>query len=375
MSMGSIPLAFAFLFSLALVAIFCRLAPWLGLVDAPTARKLHHGAVPVCGGLAMFLALLGALLVRHELQPAHDVEVTVAVVQRHGLVPLAGALGLLVAIGVVDDRWQMKAITKLLLQVVVAVLLLALSASDGLGLLHLPFPMPVPSWFAHLVSLVFVVGMINAFNMIDGLDGLAGGLAAIALVGLATASAMADQASLVDDSLLLFAVVLGFLALNLRRPGLPRALAFMGDAGSMMLGCAIAGLILDLSSRSGAGGNGVEAFPALLWLVALPVIDTISLMIRRPLAGRSPMAADRAHLHHLLLDMGVSPMLAAGILIGAAALLAVVGCAGVYLQLSPAMMLGGLILPAMAHCAFVWTCAQRRKELDQPLAVSSGSAE
>jgi len=369
MSIGGIPLASAFLFCVTLVATLRSIAPRLGLLDAPTARKVHHGHVPVCGGLAMFGALLAALAIRQGLQPPGGS-------LGHSMLPLAGTLGMLVAIGFVDDRWGMGAVTKLSLQVIAVSLLLGAGGDTyGNGLLHLPAAMPGRDWIATAITLLFIVGLINAYNMIDGLDGLAGGLAAVTLIGLAVAGRLAGHASLVDDSLLLLAVVLGFLVFNMRRPGLRRALAFMGDAGSMMLGCAIAALIVELASHSPMTEGGFERFPALLWLVAIPVIDTASLMIRRPLAGRSPMAADREHLHHLLLDSGLSPAQTTMVLAGTAALLAMVGVAGLMLRVPPALMAAGLALPALAHCALVWNCAHRRRETAQALVLSSEPAE
>lgn len=376
MSIGGIPLAFAFLFCVALVATLRSIAPRLGLLDAPTARKVHHGHVPVCGGLAMFGALLAALAIRHGLQPPGGAEMTSGGSLGHSTLPLAGTLGMLVVIGFFDDRWGMGPVTKLSLQVIAASLLLGIGGDTyGNGLLHLRAAMPGRDWIATAIMLLFIVGLINAFNMIDGLDGLAGGLAAVTLIGLAAAGRLAGHASLVDDSLLLLAVVLGFLVFNLRRPGLQRAIAFMGDAGSMMLGCAIAALIVELSSHSPVAEGGFERFPSLLWLIAIPVIDTASLMIRRPLAGRSPMAADREHLHHLLLDAGLSAAQTTLVLAATAALLATIGIAGLMFRLPAVVMVSGLALPVLAHCALVWNCSHRRRETAQALVLSSEPAE
>ncbi|MBN9059208.1 MAG: undecaprenyl/decaprenyl-phosphate alpha-N-acetylglucosaminyl 1-phosphate transferase [Rhizobiales bacterium] len=374
MSIGSIPFAFAFLLSATLVALFCRLAPWFGLVDAPTARKRHQGRVPVCGGIAMFVALLAATAVRERFPSVVPQASTLG----SSSWPLIGVLGVLVAIGIADDRWELGAAVKLALQLAVAGMLLAVAApAPHGGMLDLPGLMPAGGWLAVPVTLFFVVGIINAFNMIDGLDGLAGGMAAVALAGLALAGTLSGHARLVDDSLLLPSVALGFLVFNLRRPGLPRALAFMGDAGSMMLGCAVAAMVVELSTKPIADRTGAAMFPALLWLVAIPLIDTLSLMVRRPLAGRSPMAADRRHLHHLLLDAGATPSQATALLIAIAALLGTVGIAGIVTQMSAVLLLGGLTIPLLAHTAFAWSCGyrQRRRVPQTALAISSEPAE
>lgn len=376
MSIGSIPLASAFLFTITLVAALCRLAPRIGLVDAPTARKRHHGQIPVCGGLAMFFALLGGLAVRQILAPHTGIDPAIASLG-HDIVPLLGALAVLVAIGGVDDRWGMEATTKLALQLVAVSLLLGLGTETygDTAMMPLPATMPGREGILAIATVIFFVGLINAFNMIDGLDGLAGGLAAIALIGLAAAASLTRHAGLVEDSLLLVAVVLGFLVFNLRRPGLRRAKAFMGDAGSMMLGCAVAAFVVELSRHPATGGGGYEMLPALLWLVAIPMIDTISLMIRRPLAGRSPMAADREHLHHLLLDFGLSPSRATAVLIGVAAGLAAIGVAGLSLKAPATIMLAGLLVPVLGHGAVVWACTHRRRGMAQAVGISSEPAE
>lgn len=377
MFISSILPVFAFISSVALVSVLRRLAPRMGLVDVPTMRKAHIGSVPLCGGIAMFLALLASVCLRAGLQ-RNALGEEWAAIPPHNPWPFVLALGLLVTVGIADDRWEMGAIPKLALQVVAASLLLGLGAETYLtaGGLLWPVSWPAPGWIGVPVALVFVVGVTNAFNMIDGLDGLAGSLAATALVGLALSGKLIGHPTLAEDCLLLLAVVLGFLLFNLRRPGLPRAIAFMGDAGSMMLGCAIASVIVELASRS-ATDNGPDIFPALLWLIAVPVTDTISLMIRRPLAGRSPMAADRAHLHHLLLDLGILPAHATAILTGVSALLGLVGVSGVVFAVPASIMLAALTIPVMAHCAFVWSCLYRQKTTAkaQSLMVSSEPAE
>ncbi|ODT11885.1 MAG: hypothetical protein ABS35_41140, partial [Kaistia sp. SCN 65-12] len=297
-------LAVAFLLSVTMVEALRRLAPTLGLLDRPNARKAHVGLVPLSGGPAMFL-VYSAMLAGWAGQAA---------------APLAeawwliAALALLVGGGVLDDLHDLRPRTKLLIQaMVVLVLCFGWSGGDGRPMLiSLGSVVALPDWLALLVTLLFVIGCINAFNMADGLDGLAGGLAAVALAGIAIAAMWLERVFVLQASLLLLAVVLGFLVFNMRNPWRRRAAVFMGDAGSMMLGCAIAGFIVSLSSGGDAPDDTAppEFFPALLWIVAVPVVDTLSLMVRRPLAGRSPMAADRSHLHHLLIDRGYSPGIA-----------------------------------------------------------------
>jgi UDP-GlcNAc:undecaprenyl-phosphate GlcNAc-1-phosphate transferase len=154
-------------------------------------------------------------------------------------------------------------------------------------------------------TLFGAVGVINAFNMLDGLDGLAGGVALVAvgwlIVLCLTAPTLLQQGD-ISALLALVAAVAGFLAFNLRHPWQARARVFMGDAGSTMLGFVLSWFMVHLSQ----GDRAAMAPMTAVWILALPLMDTIAVMFRRIRAGRSPFAADRQHLHHLLLGYGLS---------------------------------------------------------------------
>jgi UDP-GlcNAc:undecaprenyl-phosphate GlcNAc-1-phosphate transferase len=354
-------LAVAFLLSVTMVEALRRLAPALGLLDRPSVRKAHVGLVPLSGGPAMFLVYSAMLAgwAGHGAGPAAEAWW------------LVGALALLVGVGVLDDLRDLRPRTKLLIEILAA-LALCFGWPAGHGgpmLVSFGSVVALPDWLALTVTLLFVVGCINAFNMADGLDGLAGGLAAAALAGIAIVAMWLERGFVLQASLLLLAVVLGFLVFNMRSPWRRRASVFMGDAGSMMLGCAIAGFIVSLSSHGAAHRAAIaspDMFPALLWLVALPVIDTLSLMVRRPLAGRNPMAADRRHLHHLLVDGGVSPPAAVFLLVGVAVLLGIIGLAGMLAGLPAGLMIVALSGPVFAHALFTRSRFTRRAPTDEP---------
>jgi UDP-GlcNAc:undecaprenyl-phosphate GlcNAc-1-phosphate transferase len=136
--------------------------------------------------------------------------------------------------------------------------------------------------------------------MSDGLDGLAASLALVTLGALGVLAWRGDAHRGVGVLLLLALVLLPFLAFNLRRSG--RALVFMGDAGSMFLGFALAWFLIQFSQ----GEHRLMAPVTALWIFALPLIDTVAMMARRVMLGRSPFLADREHFHHLLLAAGLS---------------------------------------------------------------------
>jgi UDP-GlcNAc:undecaprenyl-phosphate GlcNAc-1-phosphate transferase len=277
--------AMAFAVSAGLVPALRGPAVRLGLVDRPCHRKRHEGTIPLTGGLAMFLAFLAALLVGVGHFGNHA-----------GLV--IGMTVLLIA-GVVDDLIDLRALFKLLIQVTVATVVVI--ATDlqirQLGPLFGPAignvglgPMSVPFTVACFVF------MINVINMADGVDGLAGGLGVIMLSLIALVGWLGGApTSLVGLSLILATAAAGFLLWNMRFPFRSKAAAFMGDAGSMMLGFAIAWMAIATATSPSA-----SIYPiTIAWVLLIPCMDTIAVSIRRISQGRSPMAADRAHLHHI----------------------------------------------------------------------------
>ena len=283
------PLLFVFLLSAGITGFLIKPALAWGWVDLPSTRKHHPHPVPVIGGVAMYTAFCASLWWmpdRHE-----------------GCAALMASLLALVLIGAYDDRRHIRPLVRLALQTAI-VLAAALAGGPwvtDLGDLLGWGPITLTG-LALPFTLFGVVGVINAFNMIDGLDGLAGGLALIAAGWLAVLCLTAPAPNPTDADLLLTLVMVlaGFLAWNLRHPWRKKAKVFMGDAGSTLLGFALGWFMIDLSQ----GGQAVMAPITALWIMALPLMDTITVMIRRLRAGQSPFAGDRQHLHHLLLATG-----------------------------------------------------------------------
>lgn len=327
------------LLSALLVVSLREVAPRFGFVDRPAARKSHEGAIPLCGGLAMFMAYLVTMLqMDASFRPSWGF--------------MAG-ITTLVIMGAADDRLNLSAVLRLVVQVAVAI---GFILADGrvIGSLGLPLSFniaetPAMQGAFAVLTVVFVVGLINAFNMIDGLDGLAGGCAAAALFWLAMAAIILGRGADKVQLLLLLAVVLGFLAFNMRYPTRSRALVFIGDAGSMMLGGAIAYFIIGFS----AGPGPAIPFVVLLWVCIVPVVDTLSLIVRRVAAGRSPFSADRWHLHHLLIDSGYSYERTVSIIVGLAILGGAIACLGLAVGVPEPALAAALVLPFAAHIAFV----------------------
>ena len=307
------PLLLSFGFCVGMIALLIHPARVWGWVDHPSSRKHHRTPVPLVGGVAMCVAYSLSLLALPE--PPHSYQA------------LLVAMVLLTLIGLYDDLRAIRPIIRFAFQGG-AVLVMALGGGvvlDSLGDLFGLGDVILGGGIALAVTVFGVVGVINAFNMSDGLDGLAGGLALIAAGWLVVLLQMASSAH-ADDSnalLTLVLVIAGFLCFNLRHPWRARASVFMGDAGSTMLGFVLAWFLVHLSQ----GQEAVMTPMTAVWLLALPLMDTIAVMIRRIRIGHHPFAADRRHAHHLLLGCGLTDGRAAALLLIAALSIGAVGVA------------------------------------------------
>jgi len=284
-------LAFGFLLTLALMPLLIGMAPAVRLLDHPTDRKQHEGSIPLVGGLAMFAIFIGLVA---WLPPPTQHE--------SAYVPVLIVSTLIVFLaGLADDRGSMPVWSRFMAQALAALIMVffaglqldSLGSLFGngavmLGILAVPF------------TVFAVLGATNAFNLIDGLDGLAGGLALVATVYFAISAYLSGASVRFDILLCLAGVLIGFLAFNMRTPWQAKARVFMGDSGSLMLGFVLAWFAVDLTQ----GSRACLSPAAALWFLAIPLWDTVSLMIRRMLQGRSPFHPGRDHLHHILLRAG-----------------------------------------------------------------------
>jgi len=208
------------------------------------------------------------------------------------------------------------------------------------------------------VGVIFVTGLVNSWNMLDGVDGVAGGAALVAMIWLMFAASFAEMTGLIIPIQALAVCLCAFLVFNMRGPWRARASVFLGDAGSTALGATIAYMILLLATSSVA-----VSFPALIWIVLLPVIDTLSLIIRRILAGRNPMSADRWHLHHLLLDYGLSTSATSVTMIVISAICGGIGYLGIRTGIAGEVMAIGLVVPIALHTMFIMAATGHLEKL------------
>ena len=215
------------------------------------------------------------------------------------LAVLALSGGLLMVVGAVDDVKDLPPWLRLLLQVVSALIVAVLGgvALLSLGDLIIPGKELILGIFAIPFTVFAVVAMVNAANMSDGLDGLCGLQLLIPLAGLAVLSGIAGDTERFVPLLVICGCLVGFLFFNLRTPRRERATIFMGDAGSNFLGLLLAWFLIDMSQ----GDDAVIKPVAALWFALLLIYDSLEVIARRVLRGKSPFAADREHLHHVFL--------------------------------------------------------------------------
>ena len=274
----------------AAIPMLARAAEGWGLLAHPGPRKNHEGAVPAVGGLAMGAAFLAAYAVTGlaaSLSPL-----------------LAAALAITLAGGVLDDRRELRSLPKFGFQIAAATLLAASGDALLTHLGHLVSPQlfTLGRWAIPL-TVFALVGVMNAINMADGVDGLAGALTLAACINFGAAVSLAGDGPEFGAICIAAGATLGFLLFNARSPLRRRATVFMGDSGSLLLGLLLGWFAVRLAMAERPALAPITA----VWILALPIGDTVTLLVRRALRGRSPFRADRQHLHHILLELGLSP--------------------------------------------------------------------
>lgn len=273
----------AFLVSFLLTPVVMKIGIRIGAVDKPNERKVHTRIITRIGGVAIFGGFMVASLLMQEL--SH---------QAWGLL-LSGTM--IMILGLVDDLKGISPKIKLLGQIIAALVLVSFGVQVDFitnpfngGIISLGF-LSIP------VTVFWVIGMSNAVNLIDGLDGLAAGVSAIAAVTLAVIAWTQGQFTTVYLALFLAAAALGFLRYNFNPAKL-----FMGDCGSLFLGYILGALaVMGLSK----GATVISLFIPVI-ILGIPILDTFFAIIRRFTNKKPIFQADKGHLHHRLLEMGLS---------------------------------------------------------------------
>jgi len=325
------------IFTIALAALSINwaaifMARTYGLTDTPDSRKQHSGAVPLTGGVAIFLTILLGNIV-FNIPPYSNNMMIIAIV--------------LFMLGVLDDYRHINATVRLLLQYGSGI---ALATFGGIAIVNsgnLLAMGDIPLLLLAIpLTALAVAGLSNAYNMIDGIDGLAAStilLPLLVLYGLA----VAQDHSMAPALQLMVLPLMVFLIFNLGPNNRLLPKIFLGDGGSITLGFLVAASLVYFSQ----GGNTLIKPVTALWLVTLPLMDMIATMLRRWRRGHKLMDADRSHLHHTLMSMGLSPRQTLVALVGYATLCAMFGLALENGPESLSLMMYTLLF--IGHCAFV----------------------
>ncbi len=307
----------AFLLSLvvagALTPLVRRFALRLGLLDhAIGSRKIHGRPVPRLGGLAIMAGFYSPLLALAIYETGVG-----AMFYAHSKTALALLGGGLVigALGVYDDIRGANAYQKFAVQIVLALWLYW--AGFRVEVVAVPFGAQVSLGFIALpLTVLWIVGVINALNLIDGMDGLAAGVALFAI-----AANLVIAVLRLDPLMTLFMAALGGAVLGFLFYNFNPASIFMGDTGSMFLGLVLAVSSLQTSQKS----STAVAFLVPIVVLGLPIADTLLALVRRAARGLPLFSADREHVHHRLLALGLSQRKTVVVLYGTCVLLAAGG--------------------------------------------------
>lgn len=321
-----------FIAALVITRIAVSLGARLGLWDNPDARKQHLGAVPLAGGIAIFATLQFG---------------TFALGIAPYTYPMLLIASAVFAIGVFDDFRHIRASARLLLGFTSGILLATYGniAITNVGNLLAMGSIPLLLLTVPLTALA-VAGLSNAYNMIDGIDGLAACTIALPLLVLYLLTLQVGHP--MSNALMLLLVPLGvFLLFNLGPNNRLFPKMFLGDAGSVTLGFMVTASLVYFSQ----GDNALILPVTALWLVTLPLMDMLATMLLRFRRGHKIMKADRSHLHHTLMDMGLGRRQTLVLLVAYATLCASIGLA---LERIPEYLsLLCYFLLFCGHCLFV----------------------
>lgn len=292
----------------------------LGMIDQPAARKVHTAPVPRFGGIAMYGAVIVALLVFGERFRVNQ------------LVSILLGATWVSFLGVWDDRWGLRPTLKFSGQIVAALILIA----TGVQVQFLPSN--VLNW---IVTAVWVVGLTNAINFLDNMDGLSGGIAAIASAFFLLMAVQSGQYLVGGLSAALLGASVGFLVYNFNPASI-----FMGDTGSLFLGFMLAALGIKLRFP---GNTDVVTWMVPVIVLGVPIFDTTLVVISRLRRGLHPVTPGKDHTSHRLVRMGFTQREAVMALYLVGGMLGMIGVFVTQADLVEAYLFGGTLFLAAVY--------------------------
>lgn len=268
----------ALVIAVAATPVARRVAPRLGVIDHPSARKVHAQPMPLLGGAAIVTASIATLLI---FQDRFEFQQLASIMLGGAWVSLLGAY---------DDRWGLRPILKLGGQIIAAVALIV----SGVKVQLAP---PAADWINVAITLIWVVGLTNSLNLLDNMDGLSSGVAAVCAAFFVVMASFSGQIYVSALAAALLGAALGFLVYNFNPASI-----FMGDTGSLFLGFVLASIGIKLRFPANV--------PFVTWMVpvlvmGMPIFDTTLVFISRLRRGKNPLTTPgKDHVSHRLRDRG-----------------------------------------------------------------------
>lgn len=378
--------AYLFLVSLLCTSIATpiaiRLGKRWGVLDSPGPRKIHRDPIPLVGGWAIFLTLtiviwghlLGALAIRGTdldvlLSERLQYYVSLAPKLMLKIAPIYGGAAVIFFLGLIDDVRGMSVKSRLVIQIIVTSVLASLGLHPSLGFL--------PAICGAIAGVLWVVGITNAFNFLDGLDGLSTGVALVGTLALLNILGVTIQPDVVFFLAALAGTLLGFLRFNYHP-----AKVFLGSAGSLLVGYLMAMSTMQVTYMKGTGNNWLMPLLTPIFVLAIPLYDTSSVVLIRLLQNRSIAIGDQSHFHHRLMKLGFSHrqtvtfivLVAFSVALSAVRLVDATLERSLLILLQILSMMSLIILAERVAAQVRGTLLERRKK-SRPLPIPEGQAE
>lgn len=279
------------LVTIILVPILKRIATKIGLLDKPNSRKIHDSNIPLIGGITIAFTLIITTAINPLLQES--------VVHYF---PLFSSSILLLIVGAIDDKYDINAKIKLIIQLASS-FFIAYSGTRITSLYGIAGINELPVTIQYMLTIILITGIMNAINLMDGVDGLAGEIATVGFAILLFFALYMKNYSLSAVYIVLIASLIVFLKFNLSKHEI-----FMGDAGSLFIGNILICSTLELLNESYVSDPKLQPYIlfSFIGFYAVPVLDSLRVYLGRLKQGKSPFKADKTHLHHLLLLFGFS---------------------------------------------------------------------
>jgi UDP-GlcNAc:undecaprenyl-phosphate GlcNAc-1-phosphate transferase len=348
----------AFCFASFILYILYPVAIKVGLVDRPSARKMHQGDIPLIGGVSIFFPIAFLIYLFPNI-----------IANSHIYIACSGALLLL---GLVDDKLDLSVLIRIIVIVAVS---MGLVVYEDIKIHHLGDLVGIGEVALNnaevLFTVIAIMGSVTAFNMVDGLDGLLGGLAIVSFSALAVLFGLNEQYNLLLFCTVLIASIIPYVCCNLGLLPHKRMKVFMGDSGSLFIGFTVVWLLIVGSQTQDGEAITNKIHPVTaLWVIAIPLMDMAYTMIRRIRKKQSPFKADREHIHHIFERLGFTPRQTLVLICFISLLLAFIGIMGEILQISEMFMFIGFNLVFIGYylCfTHIWKITVFLRNLCRPL--------